>query len=153
MIFESCCFTGHRKIDGDIYDIERKVRKEVVTLISRGVKIFYCGGAIGFDMLCGKIILDIKKAFPSVKLYLALPCTDQNKYYSYSENADYELLKKESDKIYYASDHYTKGCMHLRNRFMVDSSNYVISYCTKNSGGTFYTLKYATEKGREIISI
>ncbi len=153
MTFESCCFTGHREIKDDIRAIEKKVRKEVLTLISRGVTVFYCGGAIGFDMLCGKIIIDIKKSFPSIKLYLALPCTDQNKYYNASQNADYELLKQESDKIYYASDHYHRGCMHLRNRFMVDSSNYVISYCQKNSGGTFYTIKYATEKDREIISI
>ena len=153
MILNSCCFTGHRKISDNTEEVQRKVRAEVLKLISMGVNIFYCGGAIGFDILCGKILIDIKNHFPTVRLYLALPCPEQNKYYTASQNSDYKFLKENSDKIYYASDHYHSGCMHLRNRFMVDLSQYVICYCNKNTGGTFYTLKYATEKNREIISI
>lgn len=153
MILNSCCFTGHREMSCDNDKIKQKVRTEVLKLISIGVNIFYCGGAVGFDTLCGKVIAELKKDFPSVKLYLALPCPQQNKYYTAAQNADYEFLKENSDKIYYASDHYHSGCMHLRNRFMVDLSHYVICYCNKNTGGTFYTVKYAAEKSREIISI
>lgn len=153
MILQSCCFTGHRQLKDATAVLESRVRAEVLKLISEGVNTFYCGGAIGFDMLCGKIISDIKKSFPSVSLHLALPCPQQNKYYSPSQNEDYEFLKENADKIYYAADHYHSGCMHLRNRFMVDMSGYVICYCNKNTGGTFYTIKYAAEKGRNIISI
>ena len=33
---------------------------------------------------------------------------------------------------------------------MVDNADIVIAYCTRNSGGTAYTLGYAKEKGKEI---
>jgi len=154
MIEKSCCFTGHRKLNpADIKQIEEQVREEIVKLIGEGVDTFYCGGAIGFDTICGKAVISMKQSFPSVKLYLALPCPEQNKYFNFLQNKDYEFLKANSDRIYYASDHYHSGCMHERNRFMVDLSEYVICYCNKNSGGTFYTAKYAAEKNRKITSI
>ena len=154
MLEKSCCFTGHRGIpDTEKEYVFRRIREEVVNLISRGVNTFYCGGAVGFDTVCGKIIISLKESFPSVKLFLALPCPEQNKYFNSGQNEDYKFLKENADKVYYASDHYHAGCMHERNRFMVDLSENVICYCKKSSGGTFYTVKYAAQKNRNIISI
>lgn len=154
MIENCCCFTGHRDIpSGEFEQISELVRLNIANLISKGVNTFYCGGAIGFDILCGKTVLDFKKSFPSLKLNLALPCPEQAKYYNLKQTADYMLLKNNCDSIYYASKEYNSSCMHERNRFMVEMCNYVISYCRKSSGGTFYTVKYATKKNREIISI
>ncbi len=154
MIENCCCFTGHRDITkSECMLIENKLRKELITLISRGVDTFFCGGAVGFDIFCGKAVLEIKRLFPSIKLKLALPCPEQDKYYSDSQSDDYNFLKENCDDIFYASDRYHSGCMHERNRFMVEMSKYVISYCRKSSGGTFYTVKYAVSKNREIISL
>lgn len=153
MIDNCCCFTGHRNLD--VYDavIRQNIKSEVLNLISKGVDTFFCGGAVGFDTLCGKIIIEFKKFFPSIKLKLALPCPQQDKYFNQEQKDDYELLKRECDEIFYASDHYTSKCMLDRNRFMVDMSKYVICYCRKSSGGTFYTVKYATSLNKEIISL
>lgn len=49
--------------------------------------------------------------------------------------------------------HYTRGCMHKRNRHLVDNSSACISYLTENKGGTFYTVNYAKSKGVEVINI
>ena len=48
---------------------------------------------------------------------------------------------------------YTRGCMHKRNRHLVDNSSACISYLTENKGGTFYTVNYAKSKGVEVINI
>jgi len=154
MLSDTCCFTGHRKLpENSVPKITSTIKKEIVTLISNGVTNFVCGGAIGFDTLCGKEVIKLREAFPSIKLILALPCIDQNKYFTDSQNEDYYYLKKNCNELHFVSEKYTQNCMLKRNRFMVDMSGTVIAYCTKNTGGTFYTIKYATQKSRNIIHI
>jgi uncharacterized phage-like protein YoqJ len=47
---QTCCFTGHRKIDAiDFPKIKKHLETEVESLINQGVKYFCAGGAIGFD--------------------------------------------------------------------------------------------------------
>lgn len=40
-----------------------------------------------------------------------------------------------------------QGVYLLRDRHLVDYSAYCISYCTRTTGGTAYTVKYALEHG------
>ena len=51
------------------------------------------------------------------------------------------------------SEAYTQGCMHRRNRHLVDHSSVCICYLTGSSGGTAYTVNYARKQGLEIINI
>lgn len=53
----------------------------------------------------------------------------------------------------YTSQEYTQGCMHKRNRHLVDNSSVCICYLTKESGGTAYIVKYAKERGLEVINV
>lgn len=48
---------------------------------------------------------------------------------------------------------YFKGCMHKRNRHLVDNSGYCICYLTRTQGGTAYTVDYALERGLPVINI
>ena len=65
----------------------------------------------------------------------------------------YDDIKQKADKVVYTSQEYTRGCMHKRNRHLVDNSSACISYLTENKGGTFYTVNYAKSKGVEVINI
>jgi len=150
----TCSFTGHREISkGSIKTIESKTKDEVIRLIKSGVKDFISGGAIGYDILCANLIIELKKTNPDIKLHLALPCKEQDKYWSDEEKKNYNKLLQSADKIIYVSEQYFKGCMHRRNRYMVDNSEYVISYCTKQTGGTYYTTKYSEKQGKQVINI
>ena len=40
-----------------------------------------------------------------------------------------------------------------RDRYMVDNSDIVVAYLTKSSGGTYYTVKYANEKGVKVVNL
>ncbi len=53
----------------------------------------------------------------------------------------------------YISKEKKKGCMHARNRYMIDNSSLCIAYMTRQSGGTAYTVKYAQENGKKICNI
>lgn len=64
-----------------------------------------------------------------------------------------DLASMKADKVVYTSQEYTRGCMHKRNRHLVDNSSACISYLTENKGGTFYTVNYAKSKGVEVINI
>lgn len=58
-----------------------------------------------------------------------------------------------ADEIVHTSQHYYKGCMHKRNRYMADNSSYCICYLVKSVGGTKYTVDYACKIGLNIVGI
>ena len=66
---------------------------------------------------------------------------------------EYERIKALADKVVYTSQEYTKGCMHKRNRHLVDHSSVCICYLTKKDSGTAYTVDYSEKQGLEIINL
>lgn len=54
---------------------------------------------------------------------------------------------------YYTSEEYTRGCMHKRNRHLVDNSSACIAYLTESKGGTAYTVDYAAKHGLTVFNI
>ena len=149
-----CCFTGHRHIENEKSDLVKKAAEtEVKKLISKNVDTFICGGAVGFDMMCAKIILNVKEKTGGIKLHMVIPCYGQEKYFSLENKKLYEYILNHADDVLYVSEKYTPWCMHERNRYMVDNSDYLIAYCVKESGGSFYTREYAKKKKINIIDI
>ena len=65
----------------------------------------------------------------------------------------YEQIKKEADKVVYTSQEYTRGCMHKRNRHLVDNSSVCVCYLEKDTGGTAYTVDYAQRNGLKILNL
>lgn len=150
---QTCCFTGHRKIPGvELERIREQTKEKIQQLIKNGVNRFICGGALGFDMLYGEIVAEIKQDC-NIQFILALPCRNQARYFSAAERATYQFLLSKADSVIYTSEGYYRGCMHKRNRYMVEHSGYLISYCIRESGGSYYTKKYAQTKGLVILDI
>ena len=65
---------------------------------------------------------------------------------------EYNRIMKAADKVVYTSQDYYNGCMHKRNRHLVDNSSRCICFLTEKTGGTFYTVNYASEHGLMIIN-
>lgn len=149
-----CCFSGHRSImDEDYINVLEGLFDGIREMIKNGVRTFYAGGALGFDMLAETIVLKYKKEFPDVKLILLLPCKTQTKGWTNGNIELYEKIKTASDEVIYVSEEYSQGCMHKRNRALVDMSDYIICYLIKDTGGTAYTVEYAKEKNLQIINL
>ena len=66
---------------------------------------------------------------------------------------EYNRIMKAADKVVYTSQDYYSGCMHKRNRHLVDNSSRCICFLNEKTGGTFYTVNYASEHGLTIFNI
>ena len=140
-------------LEKDLCFITSKTKKNIVKLIESGVIFFGCGGARGFDTLAAEIVLELKSLYPQIKLILVLPCTNQTKGWNDIDKKKYEHIKRKADKIRILSPYYYKGCMHVRNRYMIDNSSYCVCYCRKTDSGTAYTVRYAKKLNKIIIYI
>ena len=150
----TCCFSGHRDInDSDLEQIRENLKSTIIKLIEKEVYRFVAGGALGFDTIAAETVLELKKEFPHIKLYLALPCKTQTNSWQQRDKEIYEEIKSNCDNFMYVSENYFRGCMQKRNRLMVDISRYLICYLNKNTGGTAYTVSYAKKNGLDIVNL
>ena len=133
--------------------ITNKLECVITALYQRGVRYYGAGGALGFDTLAAQAVLRLRESCPSMKLILVLPCLTQIRGWPAADVAEYERIKGLADRVVYTSQAYTAGCMHKRNRHLVDNSSVCVCYLTKDSGGTAYTVRYARERGLEVINL
>lgn len=151
---KTVCFTGHRTIPReDLGNVSRKLEEILIELIENGAENFVAGGALGFDTMAAEKVIKLREYYPNVKLILALPCLSQTRGWKLYDKMKYDKIKNTADEVVYTSQEYDRGCMFKRNRYMVDRSDVCICYLKKETGGTAYTVKYARQKNREIISL
>ncbi len=151
---KTCSFTGHRTIpDGMSEYLIKRIMDEVNYLYSLGIKTFLAGGAIGFDTLAAKAVLKCREVHDDIRLIIVIPCRDQARSWKQPDIDTYERIKKLANEVIYLSEHYYKGCMHRRNRYLIENSETCICYLTQGSGGTAYTVKYAKDKGLTVFNL
>lgn len=84
--YNTCCFTGHRKLpEHKIEGILKHLDQEVDNLINQGVLDFVSGGAIGFDLIAASLIAAKKKMGKVVRLTFALPYPNHYEYWTECE--------------------------------------------------------------------
>ena len=145
-MIERVCFSGHRVISAET---QKKIIPLLDTMlrnliVNYGAHTFYAGGALGFDTIAAQAVLNLKKEFPKIRLELILPCPDQPQKWRDEEKRIYFEILGKADAHVFVAPYYHKGCMHLRNRRLVESAEMCLAYCRKGAlGGTAYTLAYA----------
>lgn len=151
---KTCCFTGHRRIPADeVEPIKKRLETIVSSLYHRGVCYYGAGGALGFDTLAAQTVLNLRDRCPGIKLILVLPCLSQTRGWPPEDIQRYEAVKAQADKVVYTSQAYFPGCMHKRNRHLVDHSGVCVCYLTHPGGGTACTVEYARSQGLEIVPV
>lgn len=160
----SCCFTGYRpskfpftmdREDSKYKAFENSLIEELLGLVKQNCLIFYSGMAMGFDIIAAEAVLLLKNAYPKlpIKLVCVIPFEGQeDSFTSYWKERYYNVLENCDEKIV-LSDSYFTGCYQKRNIFMVDNSDYVLTWYDGKSGGTRNTIDYALSKGRFILNI
>lgn len=149
-----CMFTGHRIINArHVSSLPGRLDELLEKLIACGYTEFRAGGAIGFDTVAALKVLEKKKKYGFVKLHLFLPCRNQEKGWKENSKRAYYYVLQNADSMRYCSEEYTEGCMHKRNREMVDGSNLCVAYCGTARGGSAYTLSYAHKRGLRIVNL
>jgi len=151
---QTCCFTGHRHVPAaDRAALEQRLEAEIVDLIRQGVRYFGAGGALGFDTMAALAVLRLKPEYPHIRLILVLPCKEQDKGWDEPNKKTYNQILRQADKVVYVSEQYARGCMHERNRHLVEHSGACVCYLTGTKGGTADTVRYARQKGLQIINL
>ena len=148
-----CMFTGHRDIRfEDVNTLPVWLDERIEEYIALGYTDFCVGGATGFDTLAELKILEKKKKYGFIKLHLYLPCRDQDKSWTDNQKAMYRVVLEHADSINYVSENYFRGCMHKRNREMVEASDVCIAYCHSQKGGSRYTVTHCQKKGVKVVN-
>lgn len=139
-------FCGHREVY--VKDVYKNVYMIIKDLIeNKGVDTFYSGNMGEFDKLCEKAVRSLKTKY-DIKLYWISP------YFSVKMNKEKEEFERLYDEIIIPDlgrVHY-KAAILKRNFWMVDKSDYIVSYVYREFGGAWKTLKYAEKAGKTIIS-
>lgn len=145
----SCFFTGHRIIAANKLPlIEEMLRKKIRFLIEdKGVTDFIAGGALGFDTMAEKAVLELKEEYDYITLRLYLPCYDRMKKWSDAQRFEGRMIMSKSEYIYVTEGGYTEGCMQKRNKKMADDAKYCIAYCDRKRSGASATVGYAEKTG------
>ena len=140
----SCFLSGHRELSfQQLEELTPVLYQAAEEQIKKGYTHFYVGGSKGFDTRAEVIITRLKKIYSNIQLTVVLPFPPREKYYSLGG----------IDEVYILYDHYQKGCLQQRNRYMVEQCASGIIYSYRKGGLTAYTKKYAEELGLEIINI
>ncbi len=148
------CFTGHRSIpEQRALLIPRALNTVISGLIAMGAHSFRLGGAIGFDTIAALSVLEAKELYPHITLDLILPCRNQTEKWNEDSIKAYNYILSRADSVEYICDTYRNGCMHERNRRLVDGSDIAVAYLERTHGGSAFTYKYAESRGLEIINI
>ncbi len=143
----ACCGFGHREIYKDI-------KKDLHTMIEylvteKGVSVFYTGGMGDFDALFIKTVNEIRSK-NKVELILVIPYLTksiQNNKEFYTENFDEIMIPDVCTDVHY------KKAITVRNRWMIDHSQFVVSGVCRDFGGAFTALQYAEKQEKEIIDV
>lgn len=152
---KSCCFIGHRKIEGKEKTIA-PLKQEVEKLLEEGVNTFYFGSKSDFDELSWEVVTELKKDNPLIKrIYVRSS-------FQFIDEAYEKYLLKSFEETYFPNQLENAGRYSYveRNCKMIDKSDYCIFYYNKDyipkerrNSGTKIAYEYAMRKHKEIINI
>ena len=159
----TACFSGYRPgrfsfilLGGQeaYLNLEARIQTAIMKSMEEGYDTFLCGMAMGFDLVCGNIALRLKQEKPECyELRLIAVPPHHGHGFTGPWGVLHSLVMSKADEIIYPTDKQNSQVYHVRNRFMVNNSSRLICYYDGQSGGTEYTVSYATKKGLEIINL
>ena len=158
---KGCCFTGYRPIkmpfpmekgNEQYEEFKRRLRAAILDAIDDGFDTFFNGAAMGLDLEAAKIIIELKSEY-GLKLILALPYPGQANSYPPEWLELYREVLAAADEKFCASKNFVRSCFQVRNQYMVDQSERVITFYDGQTGGTKNTLDYAKRKNVQIVNI
>ena len=152
----TCSFTGHRDLPSEKkQEIAERTAAAIRALITdRGVRYFGVGGAVGYDTLAAEVLFKLKETeYPHIKVILVYPFERFTDRWTTEQLAAYERLLPKYDKVVCVCSKPSREAYLARDRHLVNGSAYCIAYCTRNTGGTAYTVRYAHQQGTIVQNI
>lgn len=156
-IIRSACFTGQRKLTGDILHLKEQLYEVLENaVLNKKITDFYCGAAIGFDEICSETVIKLRYKYPQIKLHLILPCppNEQTAKWNKLQQAAYMQILSSADTVEQTSQYYYNGCMKKRNARLVELADCCFCYLNPNKqrSGTAQTVRMALNKNITVIN-
>lgn len=156
---EQCCFaTGHRSMpQHQRRNILLRIRLICLTLMEKGVRHFYVGGANGFDQWVAVAVIKLRELDPTLTLHVLLPDKDYTWQFSPEEKLLQEDILSQADEVVTVPARGGREPALVRDDELVRRGAYCICYLRDHNltrrGGTAYTLRRAREANRICYSV
>ena len=145
MMGKVCSFFGHRNLAGESQKISRILKEVLVDLIEKGTDTFYVGCHGEFDVLASQIAYDLKTDYPQIQVILILCYAGElnsakSRFHDFFFPLEVEMTPK-------------RACIVKRNRWVIDNSDWIVSFVKYETGGAHSALEYARKHKKQIIEI
>ena len=154
---QSVTLTGHRFIPyGKLPILKAALKNVILELYAKGYNNYnyYCGMAMGFDLLSAEAVLSLKAEYKELRLIAVVPYRNQDERFSFADKKRYQSILSRADETIILREDYCQGCLLRRNDYMLAHSNQVIAYFDgENKGGTFYTCRNTKAEGLPVINL
>ncbi len=135
----ACTFFGHRDAPKEI---EPTLQSTLIDLIeNKGVINFYVGNNGNFDFMVEKNLKNLKVSYPHINYNIVLAYLPKKK--DYNNNTIYPEGLETPPKY----------AIVKRNRWMVDNSDYIVTYVIRTFGGAAQFKAFAENKGKIVLNI
>ena len=141
-IIVTATFFGHRDTPSEI---EAELRLVLTDLIkNENVTVFYVGNNGSFDYMAKRVLEDLSVIYP-INYNIVLPYlpVKKNEYENFENTVFPEGLEAVPKRF----------AVSYRNKWMIEQSDVVVTYVTRNFGGAWQFKKMAEKKGRRIIEL
>lgn len=140
---QSCTFFGHRECPDSI---KPKLKKVMIDLINdHDVDMFYVGNQGRFDTIVRGVLRELKKEYPRINyaVVLAYIPGKQTEYDGYTDT----MLPEGIEAVH------PRYAISWRNNWMLQQSDYVVTYITHSWGGAAQYADKARRQKKTVINI
>jgi len=143
-----CSCFGHRNVYQNIDAQLSAVLEDLI--VNKGVDVFWTGGMGEFDGKFAGTVRGLKLKYPHISLILIKPYfsgeLNTNKYY-YETCYDDVCIPDALMGVH------PKSAITKRNHWMVDNSNYIVTFVYRDFGGAYDAKKYAIKQSKTVIEL
>lgn len=146
-----CTFVGHR--DPLAFGLSERLSAVLEDLVhGENELVFYVGGHGGFDSIGAEAVRRLQATHvpKNIRLILVLP------YMMNRLNQEKQRYTSAYDEVFVLSEAsavYPKRAITVRNRWMVDQADVIVSCVQRDYGGAYQTLQYAKCSKKRIVEV
>ena len=134
-----CTFFGHRDSPSYIYP---QLKAEITNLIkNENVNTFYVGNHGDFDNMAISALKEITKEFTHIRFYVVLA-------YMPTQSSEYPTILPDG-----IENTIKKCAIEYRNKWMIENSDFAITYIERNFGGAAKFANIAIKKCKKTINL
>lgn len=141
----ACTFFGHRDCPSSI---RPRLRETLVNLIeNHAVDMFYVGRQGAFDVIVRSVLMELILVYPHIHYAVVLERIPEKQ--NETDPRDYSdtMLPEGIENVH------PRFAISWRNKWMLDQSDYVVTYITHSWGGAAQFAQMALQRNKETVNL